>query len=86
MRSALPQRCNNTDDYDLSAKGDLVRARLTIKSSGLRILLQVMRRSEAGLRKPSAKYRTCAEGFFFYETLSVQILAQCGSRRHPKQG
>ena len=26
--------CNNLDDYDLSAKGDLIRARLTIKSQG----------------------------------------------------
>jgi hypothetical protein len=26
--------CNNIADYDLSAKGDIVRARLTIKSQG----------------------------------------------------
>ena len=27
---------NNTNDYDLSAKGDIVRARLTIKTQGYR--------------------------------------------------
>jgi outer membrane immunogenic protein len=30
--------CNNINDYDLSAKGDLVRARLTIKTSGYSFL------------------------------------------------
>jgi outer membrane immunogenic protein len=30
--------CNNIADYDLSAKGDLVRARLTIKTSGYSFL------------------------------------------------
>jgi hypothetical protein len=30
----LTSACNSLADYDLSAKGDLVRARLTIKTSG----------------------------------------------------
>jgi outer membrane immunogenic protein len=30
--------CNNLADYDLSAKGDLIRARLTVKTSGYSFL------------------------------------------------
>ena len=34
-----PQLATTSHDYDLSAKGDLVRARLTIKTQGYRLLL-----------------------------------------------
>ena len=47
-------------DEDLSAKGDIVRARLTIKTQGLRVLLSVIR-----FRKPTTQRpRAIARGRF----------------------